>query len=181
MVRRTGDPIRTYEDLAAALANGEVVLYSGRQELSVVQKSSSAWERFTTTQAKGTGQGAFLAISEGTCKRIGTSITNRFVRLDKPSREFNALKGHTFRITYDYIGECTDCWGGGPCFAVDSTEIIRDGENDARVSDWEWSLYDYRVVLGNKIGPNEIGINPDTGEIIGLPEGRVSYYHGGRP
>jgi len=181
IVRRNGNPIYTAEDLVDAVANGELVLYRDRQEASIVQKPNSAWERFTTVQAKGTPQGAFLAISNDVCNRIGLSITNHFVRAEKVSKDHASLAGRAFRVNYDYIEGCNDCWGAGPCFSLDTTEIIGPGQQDSRVSGWEWSLYDYKVVLGTRVGPQEIGINPATGEVVGLKDARVSYYHGGKP
>ena len=180
MVRRNGDSIRTADDLMEAIANGEIVLYHDRQETAVIQKPASAWERFSTVQAKGSPQGTFLSISSEACNRIGTSITNHFVRAEKVSKDHASLAGRVFRVNYDYIEGCSDCWGAGPCFAVDTTEIIPPGQQDSRVSGWEWSLYDYRVVFGTKVGPQEIGVNPATGEVVGLEDARVSYYHGGK-
>jgi len=181
VVRRSGNPIRTQDDLNAAIAGGELVFFHDRQEVATFQKPASAYERFSTIQAKGTPQGAFLSISTEDCKRIGTSITNQFVKADKVSTDYAALRGRVFRVSYDYIEGCNDCWGGGPCLAVETTEIIGPGQQDSRVSGWEWSLYDYRVVLGTRVGPQEIGFNPATGEVVGLPDARVSYYHGGQP
>jgi len=181
ILRRNGDPITNKAELAAALAGGEILLYSGRQEISIVEKPGSAWARFATSQVRGTAQGNFLSISGKDCQQIGTSVTGRFVRLDKASPRYEKLAGRTFRITYDYFEGCADCWGAGPCYGIQTNELIRSGKIDSRVQGWQWSLFDYRVVFGKTPGLNEIAINPATGEITGLPDARISYYHGGTP
>lgn len=177
MKRKNGEPIKDAKGLAAAYRAGDIVIFAGRREISVPQKPGTRLESFNSIQVRGWAQGQFVSISEESCKRIGGPILNKYVRAAKTSPSYRSYQGRIYRVVFDYVEGCSDCWGKGSCFALDGLDVIAMGQLDDRVKGWVWELYDYNIVFGTEAGPNEIAIDPESGRVTGMEGLRISYYH----
>jgi len=175
--QKNGEPIKNAADLARAYRDGDIVIFAGRREISVPQKPSTALETFNSIQVRGWAEGQFISISEESCGRIGGPVLNKYVRAAKTGSKYRSYRGKVYRVVLDYVEGCSDCWGNGPCLALDAFDVIAQGKTDDRVKGWVWELFDHNIVFGTKAGPNEIAIDPKSGRITGMEGLRVSYYH----
>jgi hypothetical protein len=182
ITRADGTRITTQQQLDAAYAAGEIIIYQNGRELSIAQKPGSQKYTLNITGCYGgsrsVGYGAdMLTYSNPEAQSTFGGKTGKITSVNN-NPTYSNLIGKTYEmITGTPVSNCCAACGGNKCIRLDPASFVMTSAQcpysswtspGTTTQGWQVEVYDYNLVLGSTPGTGDITIDPITGTITGI-------------